>query len=532
MVAKGAAMTPLNIQALTRALDLLAQTYRGPGGVAGVVKDGQIIARRVWGHADMADRLPMTAATRLPICSVSKQFTCALLLDQIADPASLNPFVADYLPGFTQPLPSVQNLADNQSGLRDYWALTVLHGAFPEQQFRRSDALPLLARMKTGHFPPGTSYSYCNNNFRILGELIERATGRDLATLLHDRIFAPAGMTTAALLPDSRHNADGVVGYEGHDAIGFLPAQNGIWWAGDAGISASLDDMLAWEQHIDATRDDPAGLYNRLSRPPTFADGSPAAYGNGLSHAEVAGRATTGHGGALRGFRTHRRHVGSERLSVVVMFNHEADAQAAALGLIEAALGEATPETPQSPEGWTKVWNGLWQDDTDGLVLRTVVEGQGLRLDYATTPAPLVVGADDVARGKGISLERQGTTLIMRRDDENRAITAQPLVPLDHADITPLVGLYWSDELQASMQIGGSDGAAHAGFEGMLGRGPVERMYPVATDIWIITTRRSMDASPPGDWTLQVHRDGDKVTGLTLGCWLARGIHYQRVQAG
>ena len=161
-----------------------------------------------------------------------------------------------------------------------------------------------------------------------------------------------------------------------------------------------------------------------------------------------------------------------------------------------------------------------------------MVEGQGLRLDYATTPAPLAVGADDVARGKGISLERQGTTLIMRRDDENRAITAQPLVPLDHADITPLVGLYWSDELQASMQIGGSDGAAHAGFEGMLGRGPVERMYPVATDIWIITTRRSMDASPPGDWTLQVHRDGDKVTGLTLGCWLARGIHYQRVQAG
>ena len=142
---------------LTRALDLLAQRYRGPGGVAGVVRNGQVVARRAWGHADMSARLAMTAATRLPICSVSKQFTCAVLLDQVADPATLDPFVADYLPQFRGPLPTVRDLAGNRSGLRDYWALTVLQGAFPEQEFRRSDALPLLARMKTGHFAPGTS---------------------------------------------------------------------------------------------------------------------------------------------------------------------------------------------------------------------------------------------------------------------------------------------------------------------------------------------------------------------------------------
>jgi D-aminopeptidase len=517
-------MTQVNEAALMRALDMLPQAYKGPGGVAGVVKDGQVIARRAWGHADMAARLEMSAQTRLPICSISKQFTCAVLLDQVADPSTLDPFVADYLPAFSDPLPSVQNLADNQSGLRDYWALTVLQGAFPEQEFRKSDAMPLLARMKTGHFAPGTSYSYCNNNFRILGALIERASGRDLASLLQERIFAPAGMQTAALMPDTRHNVDGVVGYEGNDAMGFLPALNGIWWEGDAGISASLEDMLAWEQHIDATRQDPGGLYNRLSKPPLFSDGKPAAYGNGLSHAKVAGQDTTGHGGALRGFRAHRRHVTGARLSVVVMFNHEADAHGAAMGLIEAALGQIAAPEAVSPEGW----QGLWRDDRDGLVVRTVVEQGGVRLDYATTPTRLVVTADGTARGGGTVLSRQGEVLTLHRPDENRTLTAQPLQPCDDSDVAAIAGTYWCDELQARLVIGGGDGAAYAGFEGMLGRGPVERMYPVAADIWVITTRRSMDASPPGDWTLQVHRRDGQVTGLTLGCWLARGLTYRR----
>ena len=85
--------------------------------------------------------------------------------------------------------------------------------------------------------------------------------------------------------------------------------------------------MLAWEAHIDASREDPAGLYKQLSAPPSFADGTPTSYGYRLAHDTVAGVKTTGHGGALRGFRAHRLHAASERLSVVVMFNHEADAR-------------------------------------------------------------------------------------------------------------------------------------------------------------------------------------------------------------
>ncbi|MBH1974073.1 MAG: aminopeptidase, partial [Rhodobacteraceae bacterium] len=62
---------------------------------------------------------------------------------------------------------------------------------------------------------------------------------------------------------------------------------------------------------------------------------------------------------------------------------------------------------------------------------------------------------------------------------------------------------------------------------GLLGTGPMERMYPLAADLWSVTTRRAMDAAPPGEWTLQVHRDAaGNATRLTIGCWLARRIEF------
>lgn len=515
----------LNLKALDRALDLLPLRYKGPGGAVGVVHQGRIHATRIWGYADLTRRQAMTAATRLPICSISKQFTCALLLDQIADPAALNGQVRDFLPAYRDPLPRVKDLADNQSGLRDYWALTVLQGAVPEAEFRREDALPLLARQKTGHFAPGTAYSYSNGNFRILAELIQRATGHPFEEALADRILAPAGMASAVQASDTRQPLDGVVGYEGNDDTGFLPAQNGIWWMGDAGISASLTDMLAWERFIDATRDEPEGLYNRLSAPATWGDGSPAFYANGLRQDRIGLHRVTGHGGALRGFRANRQHVASERLSVVVMFNHEANAHAAATWLLETALGvQAAPALP--PHGW----DGLWLDRANGLIARSTQDATGVTLRYGTTPARLTMAEDGSAVAPGLTLRHGSDGLQMQRVTENQTIRATALAPRDCADGGLIAGRYWSDELQADMTIEAQDGVAFAGFQGLLGSGPMERMYPVAHDLWIMPTRRAMDAAPPGDWTVQIHRAaGGEIAGLTIGCWLARNIGYRKL---
>lgn len=516
-------MTDLNLAALERALDALPNRFSGPGGVAGVVRDGKIIAARSWGYANLDSAQAMTPATRLPICSISKQFTCQVLLATVDNPPRLDAKVAGFLPAFTAQLPTVRQLCDNQSGLRDYWALTVLQGAKAEQEFRREDALPLIARMKTGHFVPGTAYSYCNCNYRILSELIEAETGTALDTLYRRHVWGPAGMKTAVLTADTRHPEDGVIGYEGSDATGYFPAGNAVYWIGDAGISASLDDMLAYEIWIDATRDDENSLYRRIAAPPSFADGTPAAYGYGLAHHNIAGLAFTGHAGALRGFRAQRLNARDARLSVVVIFNHEGDVFGAAQSLIDAALDVGPQIHPAIPDGW----DGQWLAD-DGLLVQIVTARRSAVLRYATGGETVTLSGDRLT-APGVVLTRKDGALTMQRAKDNTAPILTPLAALDPADVAGIAGRYTTAELEADLEITVRDGAAYARFTGLLGTGRMERMAPAAHDVWVVATRRSMDAPAPGDWTLIVHRDAShKVAGFTLGCWLARGIPYVR----
>ena len=514
----------IDLSSLNRALEALPEKFKGPGGVAGVVADGKVLARQAWGYADMASGQAMTTATRLPICSISKQFTCGVLLDVVDDPARLDAGVGDFLPRLEGRRPTVANFCNMQSGLRDYWALTVTQGAHPEGVFGREDAKPLLARMRTLHFEPGSGYSYSNGNFRILSDLLENHARRSLAELYAERLFGPAGMETALLTADTSKPVDGVVGYEGNNEVGFFPATNRIYWTGDAGISASLEDMLAWERYIDATRDDAEGLYRRLSRPQTFNDGTAARYGFGLSHETVDGIAVTGHGGALRGFRLQRMHAASKRLSVVVLLNHEADSHEAARMLLRAALGHH--ELPASTVTADPAWDGHYLDKANGLLLSMKADGSMLDARYATSPERLRLTSNDVAEAATLTLVRDGDTIRLNRPGEN--LSARAVRVMGEA-LPGLEGRYHSDELDASLEIDKAGTALFGRFEGLLGRGPMHTIYPVGPDVFVLSCQRSMDAPAPGDWTIQVERDSaGAVRGLTVGCWLARNIPYRK----
>lgn len=515
-------MPAIDLAALQAMVQSLPERSKGPGGVVGVVKDGEVILRHAWGFADLDRRVPMTAQMLIPICSITKQFTCAALLDIVGDPASLDAALARHLPNLEDRRPKVADLCNNQSGLRDYWALTVLHGAMADGVFSREDTARLFARMRKTHFAPGTSYSYSNGNFRILSDLIEAAAGKPLADVYRERLFAPAGMDTAILASDTAAPLNGVVGYEGNESVGFFPATNRIFWSGDAGIAASLDDMLAWERFIDRTRDDPDGLYNRLSVPQPFADGTASRYGFGLARETVDDIALTGHGGALRGFRARRLHAASERLSVVVMFNHEGDAHGTATAVLRAALGR--PEKKAEAARPKPEWNGNYLEPSTGLLLRISSRGDGLTTRFATSPEELTVDADGVACGASMTLVQDGDSIRMERPGENlRAIARR--IPAGLRD--DIAGRFVSEELEASLEIVSAGGAWHGAFDGFLGKGAMHPIHPVGQDVWRLCCRRSMDAPAPGDWTIVVRRDGEgQVSGLTVGCWLARKVEY------
>jgi len=519
-------MSRLDIAALERAVADLPKRYPGPGGAVAVVKDGATVLAHGWGYANLETRAPYTTATLAPICSITKQFTCATMLSVAPDPSVLDGAAAAQLPRLQGEKPSTRDLANNQSGLRDYWALTVLVGAMPEGDFRPADSARLLALTRSLHFRPGTHYSYSNGNFRILANAVAETTGADFGTLLTERVSGPAGMETASFVAETSAFPGGASGYEGTLATGWRPGINRLYWSGDAGLCASIDDLAAWERFIDQTRDDPDGLYNRLSQPVTFRDGSAAPYGLGLVRENRWGRAMTGHGGAIRGWRLQRFHVASERLSVAIAFNHESDSHGAAVHLLAAALGESDAPAP-SNAALAAGFAGSWLDGDTGLLLDVAVAADGtLAASYAGHPEILSIGDDGVARGEDMRLERvAGGLAVARTRDGIRATASRPGVS-GSADVA---GRYRSEELEAEMEIVDAGGSLFAGFRGFLGVGPMMPLEPAGDDLWRLVCMRSLDAPAPGDWTVRIARGGDgRIIGLEIGCWLARRVPFVR----
>ncbi len=512
--------------ALDRLIETLPRAYPGPGGAIAVLRAGEVLVRHAWGWANAERRIPFTPGTLFRMCSITKQFTCAALLDAFPDPSVLDGDVAARLPLLEQAAPGARLLCHNQSGLRDYWAVAMLHGSPAEAPFGDVEAARIVAGTRTLHFAPGTRYSYVNQNFRMLSDILRDRTGRSFAENLRQRVFARAGMESAILAADTSSMPDGTEGYEGNPATGFRPAVNRVLWTGDAGLGASLDDMIAWERHIDATRDDAGSLYGRLTVPVSFADGAPAPYGFGLNRKTELGREITGHGGALRGWRSHRIYVPSERISVVVMFNHLSDAHGAAVDLLSAVVGEHPPAPDESlpaPE-----WLGAYVEPETGLAVRIDAPHPGrVRLRYGHSAEMLTLRADGTTGTDGTRLRPGVGGLWMERPGENHFSLLTP----HHGDAaTDIAGRYRCAELDAELRVTDAGGVLTGGFSGFLGQGRMENLEPVGPDLWMLPCPRALDHTPPGDWTLAFRRDASgAIGGVQVGCWLARGLPYARI---
>ncbi|WP_327754558.1 D-aminopeptidase (plasmid) [Sphingobium sp. SJ10-10] len=513
-----------NAAALDKAVRALTDGAGGLGGAVAVLDHGETIVRHSWGYANAERRIPFAPTTLFRICSITKQFTCALLLDTIGHPTELDGDIPSLLPNLRQAPPQTLHLCHNQSGLRDYWAVAMLQGASIDGVFGPAEAERQFRATRTLQFEPGTRYSYANQNFTLLGQMIEHRANRDFASLLAERIFEKVGMATAFVAADTRAMPDGTEGYEGSAVTGYIPAINRIRWVADAGLGASLDDMIAWERFIDGTNDQPDSLYKRLSGPVQFRNGSRAAYGFGLSHGTAFGRTYTGHGGALRGWRSFRMYVPSERISVVVLFNHMGNARAAALDLFAALVdGREADFRTAAP-----ALIGDYIEPETKLLTRIADKGNGtISIQFDEDADMLFGAADGSASGGEVALRPTSEGLRMDRPREGQSSIISPLGGVAKRDIA---GRYRCEEFDATLLVADAGGRFYGAFSGPFGDGRMEAMTAIGSDVWTLACPRALDQPPPGDWTIIFDRGSDdRPRGMTLGCQIARQLWFERL---
>lgn len=223
------------------------------GGTIAVAKDGKILFSRGYGMADLAFDVPNGPQTRFDVGSVSKTFTAALVLS-LQDKGSLrvDEPICKYLdncPDAWLPI-TIRHLLTHTSGILNY---TELPDYFENRALESflPNAMKQIRNMPL-QFPPGDRFAYSNTGYKLLHEIVQRASGEPYERLLRSKILDPLGMKNTGFLESSniRHVIvkNLATGYT--DGVGPLELAPWVHPNSGGGMYSTSEDMCLWGQAL------------------------------------------------------------------------------------------------------------------------------------------------------------------------------------------------------------------------------------------------------------------------------------------
>jgi CubicO group peptidase (beta-lactamase class C family) len=345
---------PVNLQAVDEFLQEQVKANRIPGVAVAIVQDNQIIFSKGYGEA--APGKPVTPQTQFYIGSVTKSFTALAAMKLVEQgKLDLEAPVQRYLPWFqiadleASTKITIRNLLNHTSGLGEAGDPNAnAYTTSLEEQARLLQYAHLTS-------PVGKRYQYFNQNYRLVGLLIEQVSGQAYNDYLKENIFVPLGMTRTTADPQTA--ADLAQGYS--RAFGFpLPqSQRFIPGALPSGyLISTADDMARYLlANINNRQTDGRAMLDPqllaiMRTPPA---GLNSEYGMGWLIMENGN--TLAHGGSLENFQSFIAIGLKEEIGLVILYNQNSlenmllENNAIREGLL-ALINEQSPS--QTSFGW------------------------------------------------------------------------------------------------------------------------------------------------------------------------------------
>jgi CubicO group peptidase (beta-lactamase class C family) len=307
-------------------IDQLMSRYDGPGPGASllILREGKPFVRRSYGFANLEDRTPAAPDTNYRLASVSKQFTAAAILLLAEDgKLSLDDSLRKWfpsLPDVAQAM-TIRQVLSHMSGLIDY------EDVIPPDMTRQlhdADVLKVLETQNRTYFPPGKGYRYSNSGYALLALIVGKASGKDFATFLKDRIFNPLGMTNTVAYEEGISTVkQRAFGYsEQHAEWAQTDQSQTSAVLGDGGIYSSIDDLAKWDAALYDDRLLSANSRALAFTPVTQTDDPAVRYGMGwrITEEPIGGR-TLWHSGETIGFRNVIVRYPEQRLTIILLTN-------------------------------------------------------------------------------------------------------------------------------------------------------------------------------------------------------------------
>jgi CubicO group peptidase (beta-lactamase class C family) len=210
----------------------------------------------------------------------------------------------------------------------------------PKHQIQDDEVLALLEKEKSGKFGPGTSWSYSNSGYVLLGLTIAKVSGRPYGEYLHERIFAPLKMNHTIVFQKGKNEVVNRAFGHSKESGAFKETDQSPTSAtlGDGGIYSNVEDLAKWD---DALRNHT--LLNEKEMRPALtpvklADGSephwpsetnddnlhpgkPVSYGFGWFLDPRLGHKRMWHTGGTMGFYTVIERFPEDDLTVIILSN-------------------------------------------------------------------------------------------------------------------------------------------------------------------------------------------------------------------
>ena len=278
-----------------------------------VAKDTDVLANLNLGFADYVRETHFTGDTVFYIASLTKMFTaaCILLLKEQGK-LKLTDSIGEYFPDYKNGQHvTVKQLLGHVSGVPNPpWDLEVQS---PNDIYEFTKGIAM-------EFEAGSRYSYSNQNYVLLGLIIEKISGKSYGDFLAEYIFKPLNMKYSGYMPQDENISNMAVGY---DTIYPQPVAAGkinpVGAFAAGGIYSCANDLFNWS----------IGLFNGkvLSRESLqemiTVDRGDYGLGIGINKLEIGGKSytTAGHGGLIPGFFSKFERILETRHTVILLCN-------------------------------------------------------------------------------------------------------------------------------------------------------------------------------------------------------------------
>ncbi len=296
-----------------------------PGCALGIFQDGKVLYARGYGQANLEYGIPNSPTSVFRIASTSKQFTaaCIVLLSQqnklsLSDP--LSKFYPDF-PDYAQNI-TITHLLNHTSGVRDYLVLSSIAGLEDMDHYDDDQVEQWLENQEELNFEPGSEYTYSNSGYWLLGQIVEKASGKNMREYAEEAIFIPLGMKHTHFHNNHREVVPNrATGYYPDGRGGNMILQTTLEMIGDGGIFTTIEDMKLWDDqfytHTVLNKD----FWDTMTKRGVLNNGEEIDYAAGLGIGSYNGLRTIDHGGAFVGYRAQYLTFPDKNFSVVIFAN-------------------------------------------------------------------------------------------------------------------------------------------------------------------------------------------------------------------